>query len=69
MPLQQGESQLALVGVDVVENGPQKLLVLFKDLSKGQDMGPLDLDDDKLWWAIESVTQDPAYPHRLIPAL
>jgi hypothetical protein len=66
VPLKKGELQLALVGKDDDEKAQQKIITLVKDLTNGQDIGPLDLRDDLLWWAIKSVTADPAYPYRVI---
>lgn len=54
---------LALIGRDAEKNSPLRIVVILGDLSNGlrfEFMG------DNLWWATGSVTDDLAYPHRVI---
>ena len=64
IPLWSKDKQpLALVGTDSAENAPHKFITLLNDLPIGQK---IKLFGSSYWWAIKSVTDDPAYPHRVI---
>lgn len=55
---------LALVGADEDENAPIRVIALFSEIPDGQE---IQLIGSRMrWWAIQSVTDDPAYPYRVI---
>lgn len=65
IPLWSKDKQpLALVGTDSEENAPYKIITLFSEIPNGQKINFLGFCS--YWWAIQSVTDDIAYPHRVI---
>lgn len=61
--MSEGKKPLVLVGNDAEEQSPPKIIARLRDIPNGQT---IELGGQNLWWAISSVTNDPAYPHRVV---
>ena len=73
VPLTNGTGELALVGQRFLLSDPYRVLAKVRELKTNTpvtiEWGLFRLDDrswPSIWWATESVTKDPAYPHRAI---
>ena len=68
VPVEKDSGSLALVGTNYFSESEYRVISLIRDLEPNSVVR-LELDrrgGKGLWWAIESVTKDKAYPHRAI---